>query len=353
MLRDGLSSSSSRGAAADESCGGKDYIEHRVSNLDTLAGVAIKYGVEVADIKRANGLATDLHMFGHQILKVPVPGRHVKHVPSRLAQHLGSSSPAKRNVKISGGPLQLPGISQTEKKPLSSAMNLLRGYYGLSSPIQPSSFNAEGMELTSFRVEGEDFSEDEPLSPMTPASTSGNNKRLVENGKTPAIVSTDRPISRLSREFTPESPSVPSFGLGAVDRSSEPSVRRRSKVEGSSPLIGASEIESRQDTVSVEEQLQSSHGLPNGPDAKAPGFLRSLDGALVTGKSKDESISRVFKSMSTSNLQDQPSMQANLSSTKYTSKMDVRSGNHVQAISRSLFEGLSKPALPRYKEALD
>lgn len=27
--------------------GGKNYIEHQVSKMDTLAGVAIKYGVEV------------------------------------------------------------------------------------------------------------------------------------------------------------------------------------------------------------------------------------------------------------------------------------------------------------------
>ncbi|KAI5060891.1 hypothetical protein GOP47_0023396 [Adiantum capillus-veneris] len=91
MRRDGPFSSSSRDAAADESCDGKDYLEHRVSNHDTLAGVAIKYGVEVADVKRANGLATDLHMFAHQTLKIPVQGRHVKHVPSRTSQRQETS----------------------------------------------------------------------------------------------------------------------------------------------------------------------------------------------------------------------------------------------------------------------
>ena len=29
--------------------GGKNYIEHQVSKMDTLAGVAIKYGVEVSN----------------------------------------------------------------------------------------------------------------------------------------------------------------------------------------------------------------------------------------------------------------------------------------------------------------
>ncbi|KAI7995581.1 LysM and putative peptidoglycan-binding domain-containing protein 2 [Camellia lanceoleosa] len=56
--------------------GGLSYIEHRVSKMDTLAGVAIKYGVEVADIKRLNGLVTDLQMFALKTLNIPLPGRH-------------------------------------------------------------------------------------------------------------------------------------------------------------------------------------------------------------------------------------------------------------------------------------
>ena len=90
------------------------YIEHHVSKMDTLAGVAIKYGVEVdsrsaffsslvsiflspfkiffilpsksyvkifvahqvADIKRMNSLITDLQMFALKTLKIPLPGRH-------------------------------------------------------------------------------------------------------------------------------------------------------------------------------------------------------------------------------------------------------------------------------------
>ncbi|KAB1203745.1 LysM and putative peptidoglycan-binding domain-containing protein 2 [Morella rubra] len=52
------------------------YIEHPVSKLDTLAGIAIKYGVEVADIKKMNGLVTDLQMFALKSLQIPLPGRH-------------------------------------------------------------------------------------------------------------------------------------------------------------------------------------------------------------------------------------------------------------------------------------
>ncbi|XP_010037020.2 uncharacterized protein LOC104425873 [Eucalyptus grandis] len=68
---------------ASRSCGnisgaadGYGYIEHEVSRMDTLAGIAIKYGVEVADIKRINGLATDFQIFALKTLRIPLPGRH-------------------------------------------------------------------------------------------------------------------------------------------------------------------------------------------------------------------------------------------------------------------------------------
>ncbi|KAK1321603.1 F-box protein [Acorus calamus] len=63
-------------ATPSSSSGGLNFIEHRVSKMDTLAGVAIKYGVEIADIKRMNGLVTDLQMFAHKSLQIPLPGRH-------------------------------------------------------------------------------------------------------------------------------------------------------------------------------------------------------------------------------------------------------------------------------------
>ena len=75
------------------------FIQHPVSKMDTLAGIAIKYGVEVskypqlfllflkmvlfnnsifqvADIKKMNGLVTDLQMFALKYLHIPLPGRH-------------------------------------------------------------------------------------------------------------------------------------------------------------------------------------------------------------------------------------------------------------------------------------
>ncbi|MCD7458775.1 hypothetical protein HAX54_039154, partial [Datura stramonium] len=73
-----LTSSSSGGDVCSMGVVGRglSYIEHPVSKFDTLAGVAIRYGVEVADIKRINGLVSDLQMFALKTLHIPLPGRH-------------------------------------------------------------------------------------------------------------------------------------------------------------------------------------------------------------------------------------------------------------------------------------
>jgi len=107
------------------SCG--RYLLHRVCRFDTLAGVAIKYGVEVlaladpflfdwmdachgwpteqlnntsalqvTDVKRANGLTSDLQMFAHKTLRVPLHGRHP---PAAAATSPPSSSPDRYRAR--------------------------------------------------------------------------------------------------------------------------------------------------------------------------------------------------------------------------------------------------------------
>ncbi|KAJ8425679.1 hypothetical protein Cgig2_028071 [Carnegiea gigantea] len=68
--------SSSSSAKSSLSSSPRQYIEHQVTKFDTLAGIAIKYGVEVTDIKRINGLVSDLQMFARKTLLIPMPGRH-------------------------------------------------------------------------------------------------------------------------------------------------------------------------------------------------------------------------------------------------------------------------------------
>ncbi|XP_057451152.1 uncharacterized protein LOC130743065 isoform X2 [Lotus japonicus] len=55
------------------------YMQHPITKLDTLPGIAIKYGVEVADIKKLNGLVTDHQMFALKMLHIPL---HARHPPS-------------------------------------------------------------------------------------------------------------------------------------------------------------------------------------------------------------------------------------------------------------------------------
>ncbi|KAF4346707.1 hypothetical protein G4B88_027830 [Cannabis sativa] len=68
------------------------YIEHIVTKFDTLAGVAIKYGVEVSDIKKMNGLVTDLQMFALKSIQIPLPGRH----PPSPCLSNGSNTPGPK-----------------------------------------------------------------------------------------------------------------------------------------------------------------------------------------------------------------------------------------------------------------
>ncbi|VVB13683.1 unnamed protein product [Arabis nemorensis] len=115
----------------------RGYIEHRVSKFDTLAGIAIKYGVEVADVKKMNGLVTDLQMFALKSLQIPLPGRH----PPSPCLSNGSlnhgegcschepESPTHSNNEVFDS-FQSLRLKSSEKK-VSPAMYSLQGYYGL------------------------------------------------------------------------------------------------------------------------------------------------------------------------------------------------------------------------------
>ncbi|KAH7277285.1 hypothetical protein KP509_39G043900 [Ceratopteris richardii] len=284
-------------------------------------------------------------MFGRRTLKIPLYGRVVGYIPPKSPQWRETSRPLEVNSKSSALSPNVFGSNERGKKPVSSAMNMLRGYYGLSSPTQ-NSCSKEDRELLSYQSENEDCSEDEPWSPMTPHSNSRNGKDFLQNGRTP--------ISRLSCEVTLDSGSVSGFGVGSIEKVSEQLVRRRSKADGTNPLVNGSEVDIKKETDYVEELVQSSHGLSNGIESlgvKVIGCAKAIDGALISAKIKDEPLSRVKKSMSTSNLHDQGNVHSSIFIEKNGIKTDIKSGNFIP--SRSLFEGLSKPAIPRYKKALD
>ncbi|KAL6883303.1 hypothetical protein ACP4OV_010717 [Aristida adscensionis] len=139
------SPSASASPAAMSSCG--QYMLHRVGKLDTLAGVAIKYGVEVADIKRLNGLSTDLQMFAHKTLRIPLPGRHP---PSPYHQNGSYEADERECTPRRIHDDILDSVLKTPKHKVSPAMSLLQGYYGIAPPPKRHE-TGEGTEMAVYR----------------------------------------------------------------------------------------------------------------------------------------------------------------------------------------------------------
>ncbi|KAK9052617.1 hypothetical protein SSX86_029247 [Deinandra increscens subsp. villosa] len=126
-------------------------IQHTVTKFDTLAGVAIKYGVEVADIKRMNGLTTDLQMFALKSLKIPLPGRHPpSHIMSNGCHTQGQTSSevtsSSRTYSDSFSPIRTLKLSSSPQRNISSSISSLRDYYGLPPNDQKGA--SKGFEMT-------------------------------------------------------------------------------------------------------------------------------------------------------------------------------------------------------------
>ncbi|XP_020599787.1 uncharacterized protein LOC110039160 [Phalaenopsis equestris] len=143
-----ISSSASVSAPSSFTPVRANFIEHRVSKMDTLAGIAIKYGVEVADIRRMNGLVTDLQMFARNSLQIPLPGRH----PPSPVMSNGSTQNGDKTRRHQSRDI-VDSIQSLKPKPpprrLSPAMCSLQGYYGLTQPKK--SLLPEGTEMSVFK----------------------------------------------------------------------------------------------------------------------------------------------------------------------------------------------------------
>ena len=92
------------------------FHEHKVGTLDSLASLAIKYGVTPRDIKRANGgTITDATLHARAVIRVP------KHT---LAE--GAPLPGGGGVTGASRP------SATQKAAVTPALEKMREYYGTS-----------------------------------------------------------------------------------------------------------------------------------------------------------------------------------------------------------------------------
>ncbi|KAJ6764883.1 hypothetical protein OIU74_023704 [Salix koriyanagi] len=335
----------------NSSSSSKNYIEHQVSKRDTLAGVAIKYGVEVPDIKRLNGLSTDLQMFALKILRIPLPGRHP---PSPILSN-GSTSPGIVGLRNKGPTfIEVPSSQFTKTrlggnnadmtpprprlsnvletieslslksppKKVSPAMSTLQKFYDLKSSKRKDS--AEGMEMAVYRRGSLDDLNEGLLHRATPitGSSYGNHKSinlandfLLENG--------------LAAGYKP--PSEPREGEG--EKSNEKFVRRRQKADAD-PRAGT-----------IEKLLKEEN---NGGSSAFSNL--GLGDSIIADVSDG-----VRKSSSSPGLQDQEN--SNSSSVWPTSKWSLKpdlQALSTAAISIPIFDGLPKPISGRRsKAALD
>ncbi|KAJ6418715.1 LOC443603 PROTEIN-RELATED [Salix viminalis] len=341
----------------NSSSSSKNYIEHQVSKRDTLAGVAIKYGVEVPDIKRLNGLSTDLQMFALKILRIPLPGRHP---PSPILSN-GSTSPGGNNVDMTPPRPRLSNVLETIEslslkspaKKVSPAMSTLQKFYDLKSSKRKDS--AEGMEMAVYRRGSLDDLNEGLLHRATPISGSsyGNHKSinlandfLLENG--------------LAGEYKP--PSEPREGEG--EKSNEKFVRRRQKADAD-PRAGTIEKLLKEENNGGSSAFSNVTGksLAMRPKSASrtslaaesePGWLNAMPMGLGDSIIADVSDG-VRKSSSSPGLQDQEN--SNSSSVWPTSKWSLKpdlQALSTAAISIPIFDGLPKPISGRRsKAALD
>ncbi|XP_043716490.1 uncharacterized protein LOC122664643 [Telopea speciosissima] len=344
--------SSSSSSTSSTSVGGVNYIEHHVSKFDTLAGVAIKYGVEVADIKRMNNLVTDLQMFALKSLQIPLPGRH----PPSTSLANGSATPVQKNTGQTPSrrhsdvleSIQALRLKSAQHK-VSPAMNTLQGYYGLKH----SSNNSEAeTEMAVYKTDRARYLEDElpKSSPFSDPFPGRHRKsRSLVNG------------------FFPENgelSDVPNVGAGdhEVYRSNDKYVRRRQKAENNSPRTP--EMLLKEDTSGGSGfSTTSGRGLALRPKSASrtnlaadvesgwlsPVPVRLGDSVIADG------FSGVRKSSSTPSFQEQDNNNSSFiwPTSKWNLKSDLQAFS-AAAIARPIFDGLPKPITGRRnKAALD
>ncbi|KAL9680995.1 hypothetical protein QQ045_012776 [Rhodiola kirilowii] len=329
--------------------GGFNYIEHHVSKMDTLAGVAIKYGVEVADIKKMNSLVTDLQMFALKTLQIPLPGRHppspcLSNSSESPGQCSNGRTPPSRAYPDLLDSFQSLKVNSSQQPKVSPAMSTMQGFYGLKSGELKRN-QSEGIEMVGYLKEDGPFPKQlltmNPLLSRHRKSKSAANGFFSANGdladgfdspKDDSDKWTDNLLKRGRRPDTCCS-KTPVIVL-KEDLSSTSGGFSALKGKG---LALRSKASSRTCLVS-EEEVNGINSTPAG-----------LGTNIVT-----DHHSCVRKSSSTPSLQDQES---SISSTWLTSKWNLKTDLQAlsaAAIARPIFDGLPKPITGRKnKAALD
>ncbi|XP_009629054.1 uncharacterized protein LOC107796282 [Nicotiana tabacum] len=320
--------------------GGLNYIEHQVSKFDTLPGVAIKYGVEVADIKRLNGLVSDLQMFALKTLQIPLHGRHP---PSPIVSNgEGTQGPSSSEKTPSSN--RYPGLfgSFQSLKLKSSSQPRVSHYGGPKPEIQK--LASEGFEMAVYRKGVSHYLEDGPFVKSIPHSNPplGLHRKcksvandmsengVLGNGSGRWFEKLSRRRQKSEADFSSCTPEV----LLKEDNSSG---------SGFSAVAGKG----------LALRPKSASRILSGPDTEASSINPipiGLNDSLL-----NESTS-VRKSSSTSSLQDSDSS-GTLSSLWPTAKWNLKpdfQAISAAAITKPIFDSLPKPiAARKSKTAVD
>ncbi|XP_065880706.1 uncharacterized protein [Euphorbia lathyris] len=337
----------------------KNYIKHQVSKMDTLAGVAIKYGVEVADIKRLNGLATDLQMFALKTLLIPLPGRHP---PSPVLSSCSASPGMNGHDKTPPRPRYSNLLESFEclktksaEEKVSPAMSTLQKFYGLKSASPKGA--VEGTEMAVYRTGSSGYLNEELL-PKSSHISGSSYYNLKSRNSANYLLSDDA----IMVDYIP----LAEAGDAEGEKSSEKFVRRRQK----------SEVDFRSGTserLLKEENSGGSSGFspatgkglamrPKSASRAAltaesePGWINSMAVGLGDSIITDGGLPLVRKSSSTPSLHDQENGNSSSSiwpTSKWNLKQDLQAFSNA-AITIPIFDGLPKPISGRRsKAALD
>ncbi|KAL1196743.1 F-box protein [Cardamine amara subsp. amara] len=336
----------------------RGYIEHRVSKFDTLAGIAIKYGVEVADVKKMNNLVTDLQMFALKSLQIPLPGRHppspclsngsLNHGEGCSCHEPDSPNDSNQDVFDSFQSLRL----KSSEKKVSPAMYSLQGYYGLK-PADRTVSDGGCFEMGNYKTETSrnlfNNGDSQYLRPFPSTNTPLNHHRKSRSLVNALI----EEVNQSPDNSTPQ------------DSNSDKFIRRRQKSEA--------DFSSRTPELVLKEENGSSNGgflsiAGKGLALRSKASSRTnLQAESETGNfnpvpinlmdgSVSDSFSSVRKSSSASSLQDPEGNSNNGSlslwpTSKWSLKPDLLTP---AAITSSIFDGLPKPLTGRKnKTAMD
>ncbi|KAL2926891.1 LysM and putative peptidoglycan-binding domain-containing protein 1 [Bienertia sinuspersici] len=337
-----ISASSSTTSSCSSSSSPLRYIEHHVSKMDTLAGIAIRYGVEVADIKKMNGLVTDLQMFALKTLHIPLPGRHPPS-PSLSNGHSTagpSSSEQPPSRRVHTDLLEsFQSLKITPERKVSPAMSSLRGYYGLNGHRNSS----EECEMTLYSRGTTSYGEEQfstQSSLMNPPLNQHRRSRSVANG-----FKTEE--EELANDMEDAAKWIDKLNMRCqkpeVDYGRTPEKLLKEE-NGSGGWFSAITGKG----LALRTKAASRNNLSSDAEAGAiNGFPLNLGDSTAT-----ESSSGVRKSSSTPSFQDQDSSNSSSSiwsATKWSLKPDIQA-----ALTKPIFDGLPKPITGRKsKTALD